>query len=70
MFTFERTTTIMELLLFVWIVVQGEKIIYYEKGVHKIQSKREKERADWREAKRKQVIKKSDAAIADKEPKA
>lgn len=69
MFSFEHITTILELLLFIWIVVQGEKIIYYERGVHEIQSKREKERADWREAKRKQVIRKSDVAITDKEPK-
>ena len=70
MFTFEHITTILELLLFGWIVYQGELIIYYEKGVHEIHSKREKESSDWREAKRKQVTKKADAAVADKEPKA
>jgi hypothetical protein len=55
----------MELLLFGWIVWQGEKIVYYEREVHRIQSDREKERAEWRQAKRKQAIKKAEPATTN-----
>lgn len=51
-----------EVLLLVWVVVQGEYIRYYEREVHRIQSDREKERTQWREQKRKQATKKSEAS--------
>ena len=58
---FERITTIIELILFGLIVVQGEYIRYYERGVHRIQSERETERRAWREQKRKQSSKKTES---------
>ena len=51
-----------EVLLLVWVVIQGEYIRYYEREVHRIQSEREKERAAWREQKRKQATKKAEAS--------
>jgi len=51
-----------EVLLLVWVVVQGEYIRYYEREVHRIQSEREKERSAWREQKRKQATKKAEAS--------
>ena len=62
--TFEHITTILELALFVLIVIQGEYIRYYEREVHRIQSQREKERATWREQKRKQTSKKADTSTS------
>lgn len=59
--TFERITTILELILFAYIIVQGEYIRYYEREVHRIQSEREKERSEWRQAKRKQSAKKAES---------
>ena len=59
----DRLLMILEVLLLIWVVVQGEYIRYYEREVHRIQSDREKERGQWREQKRKQVTKKSEASI-------
>ncbi len=53
---------VVEILLLVWVVVQGEYIRFYEREVHRIQSDREKERATWREQKRKQQGKKLEAS--------
>ncbi len=58
--TFDRVLSLIEIALFIVIVVQGEYIRFYEREVHRIQSEREKERRDWREAKRKQAAKKTD----------
>lgn len=56
----DRALMIAEVLLLIWVVVQGEYIRFYEREVFRIQSEREKERASWREAKRKQAVKKSE----------
>lgn len=58
--TFDRVLSIIETILFVVIVVQGEYIRFYEREVHRIQSEREAERKLWREQKRKQAVKKAD----------
>lgn len=58
--TFDRILSLIEIVLFIVIVIQGEYIRFYEREVHRIQSEREKERRDWREAKRKQAVKKAD----------
>lgn len=50
-----------EIILLVFVVIQGEYIRYYEREVHRIQSEREKERSLWREQKRKQATKKAEA---------
>jgi hypothetical protein len=57
---FDRIAMILELLLLVMIVVQGEYIRYYEREVHKMNRERYEERAKWREAKRRQQQRKSD----------
>jgi hypothetical protein len=57
---FDRWLSVIEILLLVWIVVQGEYIRYYEREVHRLHSYREKERLEWREKKRKQTIKKTE----------
>jgi hypothetical protein len=57
---FDRALMIAEVLLLIWVVVQGEYIRFYEREVFRIQSEREKERAAWREQKRKQAAKKSE----------
>lgn len=53
-----RVFEIIDVLLLSWIVIQGEYIRYYEREVHRIHSAREKERFEWREAKRKQAARK------------
>jgi len=59
----DKIAMILELLFLGWITLQGEYIRYYEREVHRIQSEREKERAAWRESKRKQATKKAEASI-------
>jgi hypothetical protein len=54
----ERVLLILEAVLLVWLVVQGEYIRFYEREVYRIHAEREKERREWREAKRKQQVKK------------
>lgn len=60
---FDKIMEVLEVGLLVWVVVQGEYIRYYEREVHRIQSEREKERATWREQKRKQATKKAETSI-------
>lgn len=62
MVSFDQIMSLTEVLLLVWVVVQGEYIRYYEREVHRIQSEREKERSEWRAQKRKQATKKSEAS--------
>ena len=57
----DRILQIIEVGLLIWITAQGEAIRFYEKGVYQLHSEREKERRDWREQKRKQQVKKSEA---------
>ena len=52
--------TAVDVVLLVALVVQGEYIRFYEREVHRIHSEREKERAAWREQKRKQGTKKTE----------
>lgn len=65
---FDRVMSLLEVLLLIWVVVQGEYIRFYEKEVHRIQSEREKERSTWREQKRKQAIKKAESTAATAAP--
>lgn len=67
--TLELWLIIVEVALLVWIVVQGEYIKFYEKGAYLFLKKRELERSEWREQKRKQIIKKAEAVAAPVEPK-
>lgn len=57
----DRVFQIIDVLMFAYLIVQGEFIRYYEREVHRIQSEREAERKLWREQKRKQATKKSEA---------
>jgi len=59
---FDKIMSLLEVLLLIWVVVQGEYIRFYEREVHRIYSDREKERAAWREQKKKQAIKKAEAS--------
>lgn len=65
---FDRVMSLLEVLLLIWVVVQGEYIRFYEKEVHRIQSDREKERSTWREQKRKQATKKAESTAATAAP--
>lgn len=58
--TLDQGLMISEIVLLIWITVQGEFVRYYEREVHRIQSDREKERKAWRLAKQKQALKKSE----------
>lgn len=57
---FDRILMLIEILLFIVIVIQGEQIKFYERGVYRLYSDREKERREWRQAKQKQASKKSE----------
>jgi len=59
----DQALMLVENILLIWVVIQGEYIRYYEREVHRIQSEREKERSEWRQQKRKQATKKAEALI-------
>ena len=50
----DRLLMVLEVLLLIWVVVQGEIIVKCERGVYRLQKEREDERRQWREAKRRQ----------------
>ncbi len=54
-----------EILLLVWIVVQGEIIVRCERGVYRLYKEREDERRKWREEKRQSQRRKSEPASDD-----
>ena len=56
---FDRILMLLEIVLLIWIVVQGEIIVRCERGVYRLQKEREDERRQWREAKRKQQERKT-----------
>ena len=58
----DRWLMLIEVFLLLLVVVQGESIRFYERGVYRIHAEREKERREWREQKRKQAVKKSEAS--------
>lgn len=64
----DRILMIIEVVLLILVVIQGEYIRYYEREVHRIQSEREKERRDWRDAKRRQATKKAQIVVPDIQP--
>ena len=51
---FDRLLAIIDVVLLTWIVVQGEAIRFYGRGVYRMQKERDNERRQWREAKRRQ----------------
>ena len=51
---------VIEVLLLIIVVIQGEAIRFYEKGVYLLHSERDKERREWRDAKKRQALKKSE----------
>src|ERR1700675_2821659 len=54
----DRILMLLEIVLLIWIVYQGEIIVKCERGVYQLQKERETERARWREQKRSQQLKK------------
>ena len=55
---FDRCLAIIEIVLLIWIVWQGQIIVACERGVYRLQREREMERSKWREQKRQQQLKK------------
>jgi putative exporter of polyketide antibiotics len=67
--TLDQWFFLVEVLLLVWVVIQGEYIRYYEREVHSIhvqdrqgRAEREEERRMWREQYRKAVLRKLERA--------
>lgn len=58
---FDRILMLLEIVLLIWIVWQGEIIVKCERGVYQLQRERESERAKWREQKRQQLLKRETA---------
>jgi uncharacterized protein YpmB len=56
----DKILQIIEIILLVWIVIQGEFIRYYERGVFRLHTEREDERRAWRLAKQKSQLKKAE----------
>src|SRR5579864_1492490 len=58
---FDHIMSVLDVLLLVVIVAQGEYVRYYEREVHRMTRERFEERARWREQKRQQQLKKEAA---------
>jgi hypothetical protein len=56
----EKIALWIEIALLIWIVIQGEAIRRYERGVYHMHKERHEERKAWREAKRKTALKKKE----------
>lgn len=55
---FERLSPVLDVLLLLWIVVQGQAVWYYERETFRMNRERFEERSKWREQKRQQLLKK------------
>jgi hypothetical protein len=58
---FERILAVLDVVLLLWIVVQGEAIRFYERELFHMNKERFDERKKWREQKRLQLSKKETA---------
>lgn len=58
---FDRILMIFEIVLLIWIVVQGEFVRFYEREVWRMNAERFAERKQWREQKRQQLQKRETA---------
>ena len=57
---FDHIMFVLEILLLIVIVVQGEQVKFYERETWKINKERYEERRLWRQAKQKSALKKSE----------
>lgn len=55
----DRLLMVLEILLLIWIVVQGEYVRFYEREVFRMNRDRYEERAKWRREKQEQMRKKT-----------
>ena len=65
---FDKTLMVLEILLLVWITVQGEYVRYYEREVHRMTRDRFEERKKWRLDKQEQTRRKSAIKTSDFSP--
>ena len=65
---FDRILMILEILLLIWIVVQGEFVRFYEREVWRMNAERFEERKQWRLQKQQQQLKKENSAKDKKGP--
>lgn len=65
---FDRLLMIVEILLLIWVVVQGERVCFYEKEVWRMNADRFEERKQWRLEKKEQTRKKTAQKISDSNP--
>jgi hypothetical protein len=56
---FDRLLMVLEILLLIWIVIQGEYVRFYEREVFRMNKDRYEERAKWRKEKQEQTRKKT-----------
>jgi len=63
--TFDHIVSVIEVLLLIWIVVQGEAIRYYEKEVWRMNAERFEERKKWRLEKQEQTRKRLTPKTSD-----
>jgi hypothetical protein len=58
---------IIEILLLIVVVWQGERVCWYERAVYRMSQERFQERARWRQAKQAATVKKIEQKTADSE---
>jgi hypothetical protein len=61
----DTTLFIVEIILLIWIVWQGEKIRFYEREVWRMHRERHEQQMKWREAKRAAILKKLESQAQD-----
>ena len=61
---FDHVLMIVEIILLIVVVWQGEIIVRCERGVYRLQKEREEERRAWRQAKQKATVKRIEQKIA------
>lgn len=62
---FDRALMVLEILLLIWIVAQGEAVRFYEKEVWRMNKERFEERAKWRKEKQEQTRRKTALKTSD-----
>jgi len=61
----DRLLMILEILLLIWIVIQGEYVRFYEREVFRMNKERYEERAKWRREKQEQTRRKTAQKTSD-----
>lgn len=63
--TLDQWLMLAEVILLIRVLWQGEYILRYERGTYELHAARDKERRDWRDAKKRAAIKKIENTVVE-----